>query len=266
MPFWAWPTALSLDAPTVAVVWQALFATSYNVTLAPIFPIILGLCVWLIYAGDRLLDGLELDLNKEHTYRHALYVRYRQPFTLVWSITFLITSILAFTLLPNEGIILGAGLCGAVGLYMLGTHLFKALTLSKEMLIGLVFATAASLPVWTERASVNLLLSALLFAVLAGLNCLLIATWEVEIDAAQRQRSSLQVVPKLAQVIGPLLFCLSLVSLVAELVLPSPLMLSVSLSALLMWALKSCDRLGDETRRVLADAALLTPLLFLAFI
>ena len=226
----------------------------------------MGLSVWLIYAGDRLLDGLELNLNKKtHLSPRAICSLPGELFTLVWAITFAITSALAFSLLPREAVILGIGLCGAVGLYMLGTHLLKTLTLSKEMLIGFVFATAASLPVWIEMASVNLLLSALLFAALACLNCLLIATWEAEIDAVQGQLSSLQAAPELTQAITPLLFCLSVINLAAGPMLPFPLVLCVSLGALLMWVLKSCDRLGDEARRVLADAALLTPLLFFAF-
>ena len=263
LPLWAWPTALSLDAPLVAILWQSLFAASYDLVLAWYYPAILGLSVWLIYAGDRLLDSLSLDLTKPHTYRHAFYTRYRKPFSLVWMTGFITVTILAFSLLPEQDLMVGLGLSCAVTLYMLGTHSFKALSLSKEGLIGLIFGVAASLPLWAGKATSSLGFATLLFALLASLNCLLIAFWELETDTLQDQLSSLRTAPKLTWIIAPLLIGLGTVSLTAGLIIPLPLALSITLSALLMLTIKRYKNVDTELRRVLADVALLTPLIFL---
>lgn len=265
LPLWAWPTVLSLDAPLVAITWQWLFASSYGVDLAWVYPTVLGSSVWLIYVGDRLLDGLSLDLNKHHTYRHAFYVRYHSLFTLLWLSVFVLTTVLALNFLTPRDLLLGLGLACAVALYMLGTHFFKVLSLSKEPLVGLVFAVAVVLPVWGVKASMALGYATLLLAALAYLNCLLIAFWEREADTDQNQLSSLRRVPKLARALTPTLVSLSLLSLASGLIVPLSLALSVTAGALFLLFLKAYN-LDAERRRVLADAALLIPLLFLAFV
>src|SRR3954451_15813809 len=54
--WWLWPNLLGLDAPLVAVVWQALFARTVHVTLFPAARLALALAVWAVYLADRLLD------------------------------------------------------------------------------------------------------------------------------------------------------------------------------------------------------------------
>lgn len=55
-PAWLLPNLLSLDAPLVAVCWQALLAADTGLALRPAAQVALGLTVWLIYIVDRLLD------------------------------------------------------------------------------------------------------------------------------------------------------------------------------------------------------------------
>ncbi|HXD91029.1 MAG TPA: hypothetical protein VNU00_08210, partial [Candidatus Binataceae bacterium] len=79
VPFWLWPTILSLDAPTIAIVWLALFAAVFRVD--PGWPVLtaLGLWVWLIYVADRLLDGLKQPPSNGEVLRHRFYRYHRLP-------------------------------------------------------------------------------------------------------------------------------------------------------------------------------------------
>ena len=62
-PWWVWGNILGLDAVVTALVWLPLFAHSagariraHGFPIAPEF-LLLGCCVWFVYAADRLLDG-----------------------------------------------------------------------------------------------------------------------------------------------------------------------------------------------------------------
>jgi len=56
-PFWSWLNILSLDAPLIAVLWQALLARTFHIPLRPSGRLALGLTVWAIYLADRVLDA-----------------------------------------------------------------------------------------------------------------------------------------------------------------------------------------------------------------
>jgi hypothetical protein len=47
---------MSLDAPTVAVIWSLSFAWAAGVHLPRWIPVLLALGTWAVYVGDRLLD------------------------------------------------------------------------------------------------------------------------------------------------------------------------------------------------------------------
>jgi hypothetical protein len=48
IPWWLWPNVLSLDAPLVAVLWQAALAKVHHVAIMPGLHVALFLAVWLI--------------------------------------------------------------------------------------------------------------------------------------------------------------------------------------------------------------------------
>lgn len=73
--WWAWLHVLSLEAPLVAVLWQASLARAYRVTLTPGTTVGLALAVWSIYALDRWLDGRSGEPDQLDV-RHAFYLRY----------------------------------------------------------------------------------------------------------------------------------------------------------------------------------------------
>ena len=70
-PWWLWPNVLSLDAPVVALVWQAAFARLLAVELGWTQRGLLAVCVWLAYCGDRLLDARRLPEGSVDSARHA---------------------------------------------------------------------------------------------------------------------------------------------------------------------------------------------------
>jgi hypothetical protein len=71
-----WVHVLSLEAPIVAVLWQAALAKAHGVTLMPMLHVGLGLAVWTIYALDRTWDTFH-DRDPWHDRRHAFYRRHR---------------------------------------------------------------------------------------------------------------------------------------------------------------------------------------------
>ena len=268
LPLWALPTALSLDAPLVAVLWQGLFAASFEVSLAWHHPVILGASVWLVYVADRLLDAGRLELNQPHTFRHVLHARYRRAFAAAWLVVLVTVGVMVLGFLTPREILLGTAVSAAVLAYVAGIHFLetKRPVFTKELQVGLVFGAGVTLSVWAQAPSFRLLLSAFLFAALCSFNCLLIAVWERRVDRAQGYASLALTLPRLPALLPPALLLFSLGALALTRLLPYPLTLSLAVAAALLWLLNAYrEAFSRESLRVLADAALLTPLLCLAF-
>ena len=102
-------------------------------------------------------------------------------------------------------------------------------------------------------------------AALFSLNCLLIAVWERNADAAQGQVSLALAWPWLGTLLEPALLVLSLLAFLSIFWLPPLLSLALGSSALLLWTLHRSRGLSAELLRTLVDAALLTPFAVLLF-
>jgi len=266
LSLWALPTTLSLDAPLIAICWQALFAKSHMIQLSWLEPCLLFLTVWLIYVADRLLDGFKLDLSKAHSARHAFYVEHRGLMTTVWLGVAGLTVFLAFSFLSIPLLYTGLITLGLCALYGLGVHRFKAfLGLSKEVQISFVFALGSALAVLVQGTTVSSVAMVLGFAVLCFLNCLVIAFLEKQLDAEQNALSLAQQVPDLERYLNLSLLGFAVLSFVPTLFLASFFCLALALAALALLALRQSGLASIELRRVLADAALLTPLFVLWF-
>lgn len=267
LPLWGLPTALSLDAPLVAVSWQWLFAKQFAVELGWLEPSLLFLTVWLIYAADRLLDGFKLDLKKTHTFRHAFYVNHRSFISLIWLLVFTLTASLTLFYLKPPLLYMGFITLALCGLYGLGVHRFKVfMRNTKELQIGLIFALGSSLIVWTQGFNLSLFTATLAFAALCVFNCLLIAVWEKRIDAEQSAVSLAQRVPKLRSYLQLSLGIFTLMSFLFAISLGSPFYAAITLASLgLLLFLKQQTRFSTDLLRVLADAVLLSPVLISLF-
>lgn len=111
---------LSLDAPLLALIWQAALAHCYHVRLMPGCYTALGLSVWFVYIADRTLDGFCKLETKMLSARHSFYRRNRFFFAFV--ILPLLLALLVWIVLAEipQGILYrGLVLGGFVGLYLL---------------------------------------------------------------------------------------------------------------------------------------------------
>ena len=249
----------------MAFVWQLLFHRTFEVGLRWQEAAVLVLSVWLIYLSDRWLDALVLDVDKPHSFRHGFYVRHKRSVACGWLVILCVDTALIVTSLSAEQLRGGLVLGTFVLIYLLGVHALKPLMrYSKELQVGLAFGLGATLLLWTQNASFELAVTTLLFACLCTLNCLFIALWERDLDVAQKQVSLLGSSPQSASFIPVLTVLLLLLLALSYNFLPFVIVVALSLSGLLLLGLhRFRARFSLQALRVLADAALLTPLLFL---
>ena len=146
-PWWLWPHVLSLEAPLVAVLWQAALAHAHGIRLTPLLGAGLGLACWVIYLLDRTLDTYAVKGVHELDVRHVFYHRHRR--------------VLMFGVLPPALLLLGW-----MALYVIPEGvLWQALSLA--LLVALYLAS------WSAQGS---RISRDVFISCAGLGGLLLIT------------------------------------------------------------------------------------------
>jgi len=184
---------ISLDAPTVAVVWVSAFAWANQVVLPWWVPAILALGSWSVYVGDRLLDALSARTALQA--RHHFNWRHRRVLAPMALFAFVAAICLAIVYVPAAARVRNTALAAAACLYFIAVHRPEkksrsSLKLPKEALVGILFTLACVLPVWarTELNPLELVLPTFLFTLLAWLNCHLIDRWESTVP----QRNVLQ--------------------------------------------------------------------------
>ena len=122
VPFYLWPNLLSLDAAIVAVVWLWCFAVSNGVPILPILKplemaLCLGLTVWLIYMGDRLIDGWRMKDPELSTPRHRFARIAFLPLALIWVAVAVYVGRLALFEIPSLFFFEGMKVFLIVGVY-----------------------------------------------------------------------------------------------------------------------------------------------------
>jgi len=254
----------SLDVPLIAVAWQLLFGRALGADLGWQHSALLGVAVWLIYSADRWLDGLELGRDAR-TERHRFYVRYRRPVLRVWSVVSAAASVGGLTVLTRPELVAALLLASLMLGYFLARHASDRAAHPKEAQIAVVFALGvAFLPGLNGARLIPLVISAVLFAILIFLNCALIARWEGDHD---HEAVPFAVrAPRIAARLGAGAVGLAICAFGAGLGVYPPLFFALGGSALLLFGLDYLSTPPPAARRVLADAALLTPLLALPFV
>jgi hypothetical protein len=244
--FWLWPNLLSLDAPVVAVLWQILFARCFQVPIDALVAVLLLLTVWLIYAADRILDVRK---GECHAPRHEFYRRRWPKLLPVWIGVLGLTSWLAAEHLTAGLFLRGAALLVAVGMYLALVHSGIGMRWPKEAAVGVLFALGASLVAWGKVKTGADVATILLFSGLCWMNCIAIQRWEEErLDWSPRIAAMV-----LGGAAAGLLFAHRPILGGAE--------LASAFAFLLLGHMRR--RLSADALRVLADVALLSPLLFL---
>jgi hypothetical protein len=189
----------SLDAPTVAVVWGWAFALAARVRMA-VWPLaLLGLVVWAVYIGDRLLDaraGFHNPPRHDLRERHYFHWRHRRLLAPLAGIAAVAAAWIVRCRVPAVALPQDSAVAVAALAYFSGVHsrlklpaaVRRALAVfgSRECLVGALFAAGCALPAWTmdpvgSSASSPvrlLLLPGAYFSALAWLNVRTITHWE----------------------------------------------------------------------------------------
>ena len=266
-PWWLWWNILSLDAPTVAVIWAVLLARPSHIRLRTADEIVLSLVVWCIYVSDRVFDGLKPTNQRVLRERHVFCAKHR--WALTWLMVLAAAAVLWVTadfLAPME-VSAGMKLAAIIGAYMATIHAghgSMARLVPKEIAVGILFAVGTTLPAWSRLSefSWDEWIPFGLFAVLCSLNCLAIECWENERRYPDWFQSRSPVIRWAETRINQLAAALAASAFAVILVRrhPGPFgsgLLAISLAALLILLLnRHRNRLSGRALRVLADATL----------
>lgn len=273
--WWQWPTILSLDAPAVTLAWQALLVrVVFGAGPEARHVLLLGAGVWLSYAADRWIEGWRLTEATVRTPRHRFYLRWRWPVFAVWLLVLIGSVALAVLRLDAREWVFSLVLLAPALAYLL-SHQFwhrhhpwrvpKELCVAGILTLGIVMYPLTVAHSFTE--ALRLAGPAGLFFLLALANCLLISEWEREVDVGHGQ-TSLPLRFEPARIFArrlpwAVLGVATVFALVNEGTLRGAGLCAAASAAMLAWLARMGPRLGWAKARVLADAALLTPLAFL---
>lgn len=270
-PLWLLPNLLSLDAPLVAVVWLYIFAKTWRVNYLPWTAYIaLGLVVWVIYVVDRLADVAIREKSPEGLEeRHRFHHRHKRLLSILVKCAAVLAIGLVVTSLPLRiyGYAVPGGILviGFFTLSIFSTTPPNELPYAKNVLAGLAFAYGTSMLAfsYTGFSMMELLRSAELitFAVLCIMNICAIDLWE---HSARSPDPEIKATDELALTLPlTLLGAASLVFAVRDPdVTTRPFFYAILTGAALLQILnRTRSRFQPDALRVLADVALLLPLL-----
>ena len=263
-----WLNLFCLDAPLVALVWQWLFARSFGAHLNWSLRALLFLTAWLIYLGDRFADTIRLRADSPRSERHQFCQEHMVGWWIAIVVIFVVDAGLALRTLDLQMLFLGGTLAVICAAYLFLNHLFggrwRPIPM-KEKAVGVLFAAGTTLAVVGQLPglTISFAFAVILFAMLCTLNCLCIASWERELDAAQGKTSLLTGWPAVARALKPFGLFIIVMSLVLTLAwwFAAPLWICLAVSALLLIWLHSASQIRRDHRTALADLVLLTPLL-----
>ena len=252
---------LSLDAPAVATLWTWFVARAMRMALPAAVPAAMFVAVWLLYAGDRLLDGLTGDAAALEE-RHRFHRRHFRGFLFAVVAGGLILGPLVCAI-PAPMLRLYGALAVILGAWYAIVHwIGRDWRLPKELMTGVFCAAAAFIPEWTRVGFEDrgLAAAATLYGLLIALNCWLIYTWEH--DDAENAHVTTRLAVRWIAPVGIAMVTLPLAALRLGETDLALVFLAIALAAALLLGLNrvrgSLDRIG---LRAAADVALLTPLL-----
>ncbi|HWZ11943.1 MAG TPA: hypothetical protein VNX22_02255 [Acidobacteriaceae bacterium] len=256
-----WWHLLSLDAPTLAVLWCALFSAAAHVHLPIKLLVLLAIGVWAIYVLDRILDGFDPAPGEHLKERHFFYARHRMRFVPLLAAAGTIGAVMLFR---NGTVLLPAtrhdflALAAFLVIYYLLIHAFRRQTrwFPKEFAVGVFFSSAIAVPTWVRLAQQQkseMILPVLALGVLCWLNCIAITRWEASGDPPPQTRSFWPLS------VGCL--AISFAGMAGHL---SPIIFAIITSTVaLLWLEWNRTRFSALSLRIAADCALLTPLFVL---
>lgn len=238
-----WPSVLSLDAPLVAVVWQDFVARSFPSTLLPAGRWMLGLSVWGIYLFDRLIDARRRT-RVSNSPRTSFYSQHNRIVMALLATIVMAGAFIAAAGLRRQvfagGVIAGIAVAGYLGAFAV-TGLSGT---GKRLAAALIFTVGVFLVAGVEVPMGRLVWPALSFFGLCLGNLALNTAWEGRMSAT----------PVCACLLGLAVLCFAAGRTSWYLAAAAS---SVAMSVLGLVG----NPLTKDLRKVLSDAALLTPLL-----
>lgn len=261
---------LSLDAPTVAMLWTWFLARTTHIGLPRTAVLAMGTAVWMLYAADRLLDSRAIPhapARPELEARHYFHRNHQRAFRRGILAASTVLALLLPRLSPQSVrlyLVLGTLLFG----YFVLIHATAAPNshrLPKEIAVGVFFSAAIFIPTVAGDPSLRpaLVPGAVLFATLCSLNCLFIYRWEHSATHPATHPATsiaLRFLPLLARIAA----LIGLVLALMDRSLPWPVPAACTLASILLLLLhRHRHRLAPTTLRAAADLCLLTPLLLL---
>jgi hypothetical protein len=272
--FWLWPNFLSLDAPLVAVLWQVLLTRELAVHVKPGEPVVLALCVWLVYVADRVLDALRPLIGDWEPARKSFYRRHLR-IAAIAGLSLLSTIIpLAYFILRRSTFYAGLTLAVPLFFYFALIHLSPVRWRARwprELVVACLFTSGTFLAIWSsnDRNSSSLWAPAILFFLLCWANCSAIETWEWQRNVLSEDSApshSTRWAARYLMVVGVAIACVAV--LMGYLALApigfaaAALLSGIALALLARWR----SHLPMSALRVSVDLALCTPVLTLLFL
>jgi hypothetical protein len=270
---WLWPNFLSLDAPLVAVLWQILLTRGLAVHVKRGEPLVLALCVWLVYVADRVLDALRPAMGEWEPGRKTFYRRHLRIAVVVGVCLLSLTIPLAYCILRRSTFYAGLTLAIPLLAYFALIHLTPVRWRARwprELAVACLFTSGTFLAIWTgnNRNVYSLWAPAILFFLLCWANCSAIETWEWQrniLSEDSAPSASTRWAARYLAVIGFATACLAVVMgylALAPVGFAGAAVLSgIALALLAAWR----PHLPMNVLRVSVDLALCTPLLALIF-
>lgn len=272
-PWWLYPNLLSLDAPLVAVAWLYVFAKTWRLGYHQWEAYAcLGLVVWIIYAGDRLLDVSISSTMPGHRIgaRHEFHKRHRRKFRIGIAVAFVTALVLLITRIPvaiyTYLLVGGVLVAGFFGLALLTDQDSDEVPYAKNILAGSTFAFGTAMTAHLYRPEVGIHEMAtspafLSFAVLCVLNISAIDLWE---HSASARDSATRAFDEVALTLPLLLLGAAalLLALRDQQQSARPFFYAILTGAALLYILnRNRERFSLDALRVLADGAVLAPVL-----
>jgi hypothetical protein len=238
----------------VAVLWQVLFARCFRASVETLPSVLLVLAVWLIYVADRAFDAWN---GTSCSPRHEFYRRRWRTVLPVWLAGLAAGAWLVATRLSPSLFHRGLSLLGGVALYFAAVHCAPPAirrAWPKEAMVGVLFALGVSLEAWTKINTAADVITVMLFSCLCWINCMAIEKWETR----KTSRETLEWPVRAAA----MCVCAAAFLLLYE---HRPVLGGAEMASALAFLLldRARFRFSADALRVLADAALLSPVFFL---
>jgi hypothetical protein len=252
------------------MLWQLTIAHSAGVGIGAAEVAVLGCSVWLAYAADRWIEGCRLLPEDIQTHRHRFYHNWRWPIAIVWISVLILDIGAAVQCLPAREFRAGVFMLFPVAAYLFShqfVHRVSRWRAPKEICVAtLLGAGAALFPACQPGAYVpGIMVSVSLLVFLCFSNCALISRWECDVDRSQGQTSlALQFAgaPAFIRALPWALFLLSTTAWAVSGPKVGAAPACAAASSLLLGLIDLAEtRIGRIPARVLADVALMTPLI-----